>query len=519
MATSPLSYPDRPPSSEIQIQPMHLLVLLSVSAGAVLWGWMLIAGQQASAEEMFMLWLGIYGLASAVFVLSRTGEGAFSLFQVPVFLTVLVFFRFGLIPLRAFFDPSQLDQHFYGRYGPLLHALEFFTLGMFAYWIGAALIRSKPAGTRADSSRAPNIERSLPRLAVLIWIIAIYSVSLGAKLYLLRSHMYSYNESERVYWAHLASAQVWFILSDLGTFALAMAAIERYFHRESSIRKWLFYGILVSECFWGFISGMKENFLIPFVVVAIIASLVKRKLPVRWVAIVVVGLVLLYPVSNAYRYIVRVSGENVTSLGGAITASHHAIIETSKTHTNLTVWIKKGWHHTEARLDLLETMALVMNLGPKTAMLKGQERWWMLPIYPFVPRFLWPSKPALTMGARVSEALGYGPHTSTAITYPGYLDVKTGLMGILLGMFAMGLVSQWLTNRVTGTLNKRNLFIYAAIFLSATNMEIDGFSYWVALIKTFAILSVIAFVVYGPRQRGSSTPPSGLKAGAPQRES
>ena len=60
------------------------------------------------------------------------------------------------------------------------------------------------------------------------------------------------------------------------------------------------------------------------------------------------------------------------------------------------------------RLDLLTSVADVLALGPRASFVKGNVPWWMLPIYPFVPRLLWPSKPILVEGGRFTIALGGG---------------------------------------------------------------------------------------------------------------
>lgn len=171
--------------------------------------------------------------------------------------------------------------------------------------------------------------------------------------------------------------------------------------------------------------------------------------------------------------------------------------------------IERGWSNAVSRLDLLQSVGLIVSMGPRASQLFGGERWWMLPFYPFVPRFIWRSKPVLIEGGRFSVALGYGKPgstawtvgTSTGVTYPGDLYARGGLLAIITGMFLLGVVAQWLTSGVVGVLNRRRLFIYAAIFLTATGMEIDAFSFWSGLIKTFVILSVIAWFVYGPRRR------------------
>lgn len=90
-----------------------------------------------------------------------------------------------------------------------------------------------------------------------------------------------------------------------------------------------------------------------------------------------------------------------------------------------------------------------------------------------------------------------------AITYPGDLYATYGLPGIVLGMFLLGIVTQCLTNAITGIVDKRHLFVYAAMFMPVIHLETDTFSYLTSLIKSFVILSVIALVIFGPHRRAA----------------
>lgn len=99
--------------------------------------------------------------------------------------------------------------------------------------------------------------------------------------------------------------------------------------------------------------------------------------------------------------------------------------------------------------------------------------------------------------------LGFGDETSTGTSYPRDSYFTYGLMRLLTGMSILGIVEQWLTNGTTGALDERRLFAYAGISLAVTDMEIDVFSFWSGFIKTFVILSGIAWLIYGPRRHSS----------------
>ena len=88
-----------------------------------------------------------------------------------------------------------------------------------------------------------------------------------------------------------------------------------------------------------------------------------------------------------------------------------------------------------------------------------------------------------------------------------------------MGMLLLGVLSEWLAGTVTGTPDKRHLFIYAAMFMSVSHLETDAFSYLTGLIKNFVILSVVAIVIYGPVRRAASVPVVRKKSAAQPCES
>lgn len=500
------------PVPRVQITRLHLLVLGSLSLAATVWGWFLISERAIGASEEYLLLLGFYAVVSAAFIFSRVKDEHLRFFDIPVFLTILMFVEFGLAPLECFLTPIQLNSNFDGNYVPLIRALTYVTVGMVAFWAGCILIDGR---VRQEKLEAPAATQKYgrTRIRVLQWTVGIYAVSFAVKVYLLTHHLYSYLASGDLYFQHLASMQVLMVVSGFGTYALIVACIEKYL--RPSDRKWrlVFAVIFASECLWGAISGMKAALLGNFIIVALVASLIQRRFRKGWVIAVVLGMILLYPVSNAYRYLIRGWGEQVTSLASAARVGGQALSRASSASSGVWSEVESGFQSTVSRLDLLQSVGLIISMGPRAKQLLGNERWWMLPFYPFVPRVIWRSKPVLVEGGRFSAALGYGGlgstwqtvGTSTAPTYLGDLDARAGLAGIAVGMLFLGLVAQWLTNSIAYPVDRRRLFVYAAIFLTATDMEIDAFSFWSGLVKTFAILSVIGWLVYGSRRHSSRT--------------
>jgi len=475
----------------------HLALMCSVALAATAWGWVLIAGPQDHQIESFLIILGVFGAGCVLFIASRMRSGHFRFFDLPTFITIMAFVEFGLAPLGCFLAGVKLDDSFHGDYEAFIHALVLVVLGMIAFWIGAyraaqrTPARAKSAAVPVTFAASPPIDRPV------LWAVSLYCAAFVVKAYFLQKLGFGYGASEQVYFKHLAAMQVANVVFQLGTYALVILAIERSFHPFSLERRMLFWLVFVPECLWGLLSGMKGTLLQNFLLVAIVSSLSERKLKKNWLIAAFLGLVVIYPFSIRYRELVRSRSHEGMDFGRAAQLSTMAFDEAAQEDSTAAGWLGSGATATLSRLNLLQSFALVISLGPRAPLLKGDERWWMLPIYPFVPRFLWPTKPILDKTRRFSVALGYGDQTSTAITYPGDLFFEYGLPGLLLGMALFGLFAQWLTKHFAVQGSKPSLFVYASIFVTVFFVtELDAFNLWCTLIRYTVLLSLVAWAVY-----------------------
>ncbi|HUI40762.1 MAG TPA: hypothetical protein VL523_02220 [Terriglobia bacterium] len=478
----------------------HLVLMCVVALAAAAWGWVLIALPESPQRLSFLIVLGLYGTGSALFIASRMRDGRFRLFDIPTFVTLLAFVEFGLAPVACFLIHGEFDPSFHSPHASFVRTLAALALGMAAFWVGCRLAaHQRPAVTAAPPGAASAMGLCPPLGPVVISALGLYALAFAVKGYLLENFGYDYGVSQELYLDHLAAMQVANVVFQAGTYALVILAIERSFHRYSLDRKVLFWVVFLMECFWGLVSGMKSNLLQNFVLVAVVSSLAERKLKTRWVVAALLGLVVIYPFSIQYRELVRSRADEAMGVGGAERIAASAFEQAIAGDSTPVDWLESGLGASVSRLNLLQSVTAVLALGPKGDWLKGGERWWMLPFYPFVPRFIWTSKPILDKGRRFSLALGDGDQTATAITYPGDLYFEYGLPGLLAGMLLFGMVTDWLTNRFSVPGSKPRLFIYTGAFITVVfGIELDAFDFWSTLIRSMAILSLVARVVYRP---------------------
>jgi hypothetical protein len=485
-----------PTANANTVRPLHVMLMLSVVMCVALWCVQSVFGVSAHAEGMeFGALLTLYALASLMFLLPRTKADHLPFFQIPVFFTLTSFIRFGAAPAFAFIDEQHFDDNLHGDYGALVRTLLLWMVGMCAYWLACALLRdrTKEPGRLIQKGMQPRRlwGTSSPALIALLTVLGT-----GANIYNFRTFR---GISLDDYMASASSVGVVNFLADLSAYALVLAAIEYYENPKGGWQKLFLAVTLGLQCVWGFTAMMKAEMIRPLLLVALVASFVRSKFDKKWMGVAVLGLVIVYPLQKEFRRIQ--GGYNLGSAQSFESATRDAMHTTASSQSGVDQWLSDGFDSLMLRLDDLQPMAVVLSFNrAQQEFLKGDERWWMIPYYPFTPRFLWPSKPALLAGQRVSLLLGIGYHTSTAITYAGDCFIRHGMFGMLCGMFVLGLMSQYFTNTVSGQCEKRDLLVYCSVFwFMANNMvESDAFSLWCLIIKTVVCLRVICWVLYGP---------------------
>src|SRR5579863_588705 len=501
---------------------VHLLLLIGLAlGGTALLISVLAQGVARNELEIFLALLMLFAVMTVVFLVSQIRDGHFPVFDLPVFLTVVAFVRFGLIPLPVYFNTDLLDNYFHSADYPQLNRTLFLViLGMLAFWAGCRLCRQKSVkSTGAEFSSSEKKSE-----VILGWAVVFYLLGTSMKIYITRNYGWGYAMSLDVLFSHLALLQVLWAIADLSMFGLALMTIEVCFHRQSSVRKVLFAIFFATEVFWGALSGMKTGLFRSFLLVAVIVSIARAKLEKKLIAAVLLGIVLIYPMQQRYRSMLRGGEVDTRQVGALEHAGSTAAQEAVQEESTWTGWIESGWALTMGRLDLLQAMAITTSLDPwQVSRVQGDEHWWMVPFYPFVPRFIWPTKPILNRGQKLSILLGAGSGTSTTLTYTGDLYMDWGLPGLLVGMCALGLISQWVTNFIVGRPGKRELFLYANFFLIAANVyEGDWFLVWVSLLKWIVLISILGYLIYGfnrgrPEPQPSTLTKEGMAPDLPQR--
>ena len=123
--------------------------------------------------------------------------------------------------------------------------------------------------------------------------------------------------------------------------------------------------------------------------------------------------------------------------------------------------------------------------------------------YAFIPRILWPDKPAVQRGAWFTTYLGASPReaeatTSTGMSAAGELYWNFGNLGVAIGMFGLGSLWAFLW-RIAGTnpiKQPLHMLLYVNALFGMTALP-EAVSAYVAAIVLIVIFVPLLFMLQG----------------------
>jgi hypothetical protein len=307
-------------------------------------------------------------------------------------------------------------------------ALVFVAAGLVMFTIGARLVAGpvrRPPLLAFPARLAPS------RLALIVaFLVALLGTLLG-----LATHTYGYLAAEGSASAFGGLTQAITFLAAFGGLVVLATALT-YFGASERGLLWPLVCFVGIETAIGFFIGVKGAALQPLLFVALAFLRSRGKVPwLRIGVVAVLTLTLLVPINDVYRKSLRNDNETPRqALTGAV-SGHTAV---SSTHS-----VKAAYDYIFTRFRLVDSVALITRRTPRTFPYADGSRYWSLPALIVVPRVLWPEKPAIDDAAKFSHTYYEIPsdiNTSTPITQGGDLFRNFGLVGLLGGLLAWGMV-------------------------------------------------------------------------------
>lgn len=354
-----------------------------------------------------------------------------------------------------------------------------------------------------------------PKLSL---IILFYLIGLAARLIMIRKGVYSYLIMDRYVFAEqLGSTMILSRLERLCNFSLiALAITWCVFPKERSFRFWLAV-VFIIEIFFNFLGGTKGLTLINFFYIAVIYWYIKRNFPWKWAVAAVIVWILITPWNLAYRDQINagyVETSDFATITGALTKS----FEDAFIPGPVTGPIDQFFKHLKVRVPLLQEATLVMEYADTVGYLYG-EKYLLLPLIAFIPRFIWPTKPVQESGYWVTREI-YGVtlgYSSTAITGIGDFYLDFGIIGPLLGFSLWGFFFGWFEARFRSS--SLGILLIGGLYINLiTIVGNETFGILGGIIKDLMILLPFAWATgfglpFGRRQRRGVKPikPEGLR--------
>jgi hypothetical protein len=232
-------------------------------------------------------------------------------------------------------------------------------------------------------------------------------------------------------------------------FGLALLAICHLRHRSKAALA-LIGAVIPPTMAFTFFTGSKQLFLMPLAMVATAHIIVKRRLRLWWLLGFLAAITLLYPVSQVYRDYVfgnHLSAVQVMSNPRYVFGLMQRFVGTTK----LDDYLGEGLRATGNRLDALAiTSVIARDAGERVPFQGGWSIGYVFLSY--VPRVIWPGKPATTIGEWVTIHYGSGPFVDSATgpSWVGELYFNFGWAGVVLGMALLGAWFRWLHEAFLG---------------------------------------------------------------------
>jgi hypothetical protein len=334
--------------------------------------------------------------------------------------------------------PEVLPAMVKHQYLVLLGALALF-LG---YWSPLAVWLSRPVAVA-------NFQRYfLPGTDVLkFWAIpALVAVSVGVRLYAIRQGLYGFGSSNEAQIEAAHYAQYVILVGNFGKLALTIVALQYYGSGATQRTGFWLVGIVLVEVAFGFLSGFKSAVVTPFVMVGFCQYLRTGKLPINWVVLMVIGIVIAYAVIEPFRmerqkYIGELSSTTVIvdmmirsvsdSSSAPVANQTKSTVLSIASRMNLSYIGSFGIEYADAYPELPEGSPAFL------------EDILLAPVYAVIPRFLWDSKPIVTLGLWYNQVvLGGYDTTSIAMGPFAYLYFTGGYLAVGIVFFFIGFLQR-----------------------------------------------------------------------------
>ena len=256
------------------------------------------------------------------------------------------------------------------------------------------------------------------------------------------------------------------IVNNLNPIILAFFAVLKFLLKyKTRLFNCFFILIFLLQIITGFISGMKEEVLIPIIIVLIPYVLTGNRLPKKLIIAGIISIVFLYPINNNYRNLLN-ENHTIDKTG----LFQLAVIQTFS--QSIGESFKSGTDSYQERFSLFPVLMYSVENEGKWSDYKYMNRYLYLPFSWIVPRFILPSKPMSDIGGKLYDMTGgTGVSSITPSTF-GWSYMEGGYMPLFLSFLIFGLFVTTIEKRILKN-TLVGMLIFTVLLVALLKVEAD----------------------------------------------
>ncbi|WP_405292404.1 hypothetical protein [Algibacter sp. Ld11] len=252
------------------------------------------------------------------------------------------------------------------------------------------------------------------------------------------------------------------ILSDIFLVSIAYFKFFKVYPKKNI--NFLTYICLSISLFLGFLSGMKENVIVPIILVLVPYFLAGNKPKLKQILIPIVLLVFLYPLNNNYRTALSIYNSKPAAFYAAVNQTFSSEIFDKK----------EDEHSLTGRFQGFLPFLYGASIEEEWKSFKYLNRYIYLPFAWFAPRFILPGKPTSTAGTelyRIVRDTDVDNVSITPTTY-GWSYLEGGYIPLFMSFLIYALIICALERKLYLT-NLVGVVTYTILLTSMIKIESD----------------------------------------------
>lgn len=380
-------------------------------------------------------------------------------------------------------------------------------MGAVAMWLGYWSPLAKRLSSRAATQRFQS--RYLPNTNILsAWALpGLFVVSIIARFIQIRLGVFGYSATYDQLIAMGSITQYLALGSGLGKLALLLAALSFFRHGTSKKNLYWFYGLLVIEVSFGFLSGFKSAVVMPFVTVAICQYLQTGRLSRYWIVLFFGGLFAAYAVIEPFRAArndsTSFSGTSVVSIASTMAGAAGSRVGESTEQAVAVVAIASRSNLSYVASFGIEFADRYANLPAGSPNFLGDLI--LAPLHAWIPRLIWNSKPLGNLGLWYNqEVMGMSHFSATAMGPFTYLYFAGGFIAVVIGFFFIGVVQRCLFFLLQPSVSLAGGAIFLAMLGTVVAIASSFNGIIITLCRELPLLLLMQWLLFRRRPRSLS---------------